>query len=113
MLMTAFNISMLTFTFVIAAYKAKGDPWALSFVVSIYAMLVLLFWCLNTSDRVPHDSKAKKMYHVAVWSLGAVLNIMFSYKVSNVLPFAMVFIMWAMASLAIVVIFVVGFILRT
>ncbi|KAK1282789.1 hypothetical protein QJS10_CPB22g00783 [Acorus calamus] len=63
-------------------------------------MLVLLFWCLNASERVPHDSKAKKMYHVAVWSLGAALNIMFSYKVSNVLPFAMALIIWAMASLA-------------
>ncbi|KAK1259351.1 hypothetical protein QJS04_geneDACA021925 [Acorus gramineus] len=103
---------MLTFTFVVAAYKAKGDPWALSFVVSIYAMLVLLFWCLNASDRVPHDSKAKKMYHVAVWSLGVVLNIRFSYEVSNVFPFAMVLIIWAMASFATVTTFYAFFVGR-
>ncbi|KAK1259350.1 hypothetical protein QJS04_geneDACA021924 [Acorus gramineus] len=109
----AINILMLTFFSMIAAYRAKGDLWVITFVVSVYTMLVLLFWCLNASKMVPEDSKAKKTYRVRIWSLGALLNIMFSYKVFTILPLAMAFIIWvAMASLAILTTFYAFFVCK-
>ncbi|KAK1259353.1 hypothetical protein QJS04_geneDACA021923 [Acorus gramineus] len=109
----AFNILILTFSSIIAAYRAKGDLWTISFVVSVYTMLVLLFWCLQASMKVPADSNnVKKMYHVLIWSLGALLNIMLSYKVCSILPFAMALIIWAMACFSVVSTFYAFFVCK-
>ncbi|KAK1282792.1 hypothetical protein QJS10_CPB22g00780 [Acorus calamus] len=99
-----FCFFILTFNYIAAIRRATGDIWNITFIVSTYSLLVLLFYCLHAYERFSNGlkKKKKKRYTAFIWSLGAMLNFMFAYKVSTVMPWEMSLGVWVMASLSIV-----------
>lgn len=105
----------LTINCVQAVYQARGDPWSVSFVVSAYSALVLLFWCLRQLERLPRDGTSRlgeQRLKLAVWMLAMLLNAMFSYRVAAMMPPAFAVVIWAVAGFTTVAAFYAFFIYR-
>eukprot|EP00268_Persea_americana_P004772 TRINITY_DN11542_c1_g1_i1.p1 TRINITY_DN11542_c1_g1~~TRINITY_DN11542_c1_g1_i1.p1 ORF type:complete len:196 (-),score=7.70 TRINITY_DN11542_c1_g1_i1:548-1135(-) len=96
--MPCLGIGILTVSTIFSAIRARHDLPTLSFVISIYVFLMLLFWCLHLHDRSPHDTKRKERLKVPIWLFATILNVLFAYRVSTILPLSLDFLVWAMAA---------------
>ncbi|KAJ8464822.1 hypothetical protein OPV22_027374 [Ensete ventricosum] len=70
------------------AYRSRGDPSALSFVVFIYVAMMLLFICLRRLEMLaPQDPpEHKKRTLAAIWVLATVLSLVFAWRVAEIAP---------------------------
>ncbi|TVT96969.1 hypothetical protein EJB05_57805, partial [Eragrostis curvula] len=99
-LMGAASLVLVTYNFAIAAWLARRDPGELAFVAGAYAALAALFLCLRRVERLTPDSPTaeRRRLHFAVWALSAGLSCAFAYRVSLLMPAALVVIIWCMTS---------------
>ncbi|XXG82473.1 hypothetical protein AAC387_Pa10g0412 [Persea americana] len=93
--MPCLGIGILTVSTIFSAIRARHDLPTLSFVISIYVFLMLLFWCLHLHDRSPHDTKRKERLKVPIWLFATILNVLFAYRVSTILPLSLDFLIMA------------------
>ncbi|KAL5983098.1 hypothetical protein ACLOJK_017179 [Asimina triloba] len=94
-----YSILFLTTNTLAAAIRARDDPSLVAFVVSIYAFLLLLFWCVRAFDRLPYESRARERLKVPIWLLGSALNLMFAQRVTLVVTAnAMAWLVWSLAA---------------
>lgn len=91
-----------------SAWLARGDPWDLAFIAGAGAVLATLFWCLRQAERLTPGSPAVERWRLqaAVWFLSTVLSCAFAYRVSLVMPPALVVLIWSMTSLIVLAGFV-------
>lgn len=96
-------MSLLACSFTRAAWRARGDPWDLAFIAGAGAVLAALFWCLQLAERLTPDSPPaeRRRLQVGVWSLSTVLSCAFAYRVSLVMPPALVAVVWGVTSLVV------------
>ncbi|CAD6272668.1 unnamed protein product [Miscanthus lutarioriparius] len=92
--------------------RPRGD---LAFVVFTYADLAALFWCARRVERlaaaaassspglVRERDERRRRLQVAVWVLSTALSCAFAYRVSLIMPPALVLVVWAMASSVVLV----------
>ncbi|XP_072148381.1 uncharacterized protein [Setaria viridis] len=80
----------------------------LAFIAGVGAVLAALFWCLRQAERLTPGSPAVERWRLkaAVWFLSTVLSCAFAYRVSLVMPPALVVLIWCMTSLVVLVGFV-------
>jgi hypothetical protein len=92
--------------------RPRGD---LAFVAFVYADLAALFWCTRRAELLAataaappsspgtvQDDRSRRL-QVAVWVLSTALSCSFAYRVSLILPPALVLVVWAMASSVVLV----------
>jgi hypothetical protein len=85
----------------------------LAFVAFAYADLAALFWCVCRVERlaaaapgsgtVRDERRRRRRLQVAVWVLSTALSCAFAYRVSLIMPLALVLVVWAMASSVVLV----------
>ncbi|KAJ8649571.1 hypothetical protein MRB53_002594 [Persea americana] len=90
-------ILILTVTSVFSVIRARHDVPTLAFIISMYVCLVLLFYCLYVHDTLPANSQQKEKMRVPIWFLATILNVLFAYRVSTMLPLTLDCLVWAMA----------------
>uniref|UniRef100_A0A0D9WDH1 Uncharacterized protein n=1 Tax=Leersia perrieri TaxID=77586 RepID=A0A0D9WDH1_9ORYZ len=109
-----------------AAYRARGAPWDLAFVLFSYTALALLFLCLSLYERLPQppppeqgeedDTTARRRRRrlkMAVWALSTALSVAFAWRVAAVMPSpALKAVIWGMTSTVSVAGFFVLFVYR-
>lgn len=78
-------LTLLTLDSILAAFRARGDARAMSFVLCSYGVLLLLYRCIRGFDSVPR--RRKRELSVVVWVLGMFLTVMLSYRMSFNMPF--------------------------
>ncbi|TVU17163.1 hypothetical protein EJB05_33179, partial [Eragrostis curvula] len=96
----AASLALATYSFVIAAWRARCDPGDVAFVAGSYAALLALFLCLRRVERLTPDSPAaeRRRLHFAVWALCTELSCAFAYRVSLLMPAALVVAIWCMTA---------------
>lgn len=92
----AAGFAYLTFSSGMALHRCWPDPGDVAFVVSAYADLLLLFWCLRRYERAEPGSSVREWLKLAVWLLTSALTLLFSYKVAAVMPAAVAAVVWVM-----------------
>ncbi|CAD6334451.1 unnamed protein product [Miscanthus lutarioriparius] len=85
----------------------------LAFVAFAYADLAALFWCARRVERltaaapspgpVRERDERRRRLQVAVWVLSTALSCAFAYRVSLIMPPALVLLVWAMASFVVLI----------
>uniref|UniRef100_A0A0D9WRG3 Uncharacterized protein n=1 Tax=Leersia perrieri TaxID=77586 RepID=A0A0D9WRG3_9ORYZ len=86
--LTALGFAFLTFNSAMAMYRSDGD---VSFVATSYIDLLLPFVCLCLLDKSPSGgSPAKGNFKAVVWVLMTLLTIVFSYKITPIMPLQLV-----------------------
>ncbi|TVU17161.1 hypothetical protein EJB05_33177, partial [Eragrostis curvula] len=93
--------ALATYSFTIAAWRARQDTGDVAFVAGAYAALATLFVCLRRAERLTPDSPAaeRRQLHFAVWALSTALSCAFAYRVSLVMQLAeLVVVIWCMTS---------------
>lgn len=96
---TAAAIVFLTVNAILGAIRARHDFWTMSFIISVYVLLMLLYWCLHIGEKLPEDSKERERLRVPVWLLATTLNLMFAYRVSFMLSLGFSLFVWTLALL--------------
>ncbi|CAA6672772.1 unnamed protein product [Spirodela intermedia] len=76
---------LLTLDSILAAFRARGDARAMSFVLCSYGVLLLFYRCIRGFDSVPR--RRKRELYVVVWVLGMFLTVVLSYRMSFMMPF--------------------------
>ncbi|TVU17175.1 hypothetical protein EJB05_33192, partial [Eragrostis curvula] len=99
-LMCAASLGLTTYSFAVAAWRARHHPGDVAFVVGAYVALAALFLCLRRVERLTPDSPAadRRRLHVMVWALSTSLSCAFAYRVSLIMPAALVVVIWSMTS---------------
>jgi Family of unknown function (DUF6490) len=92
------GLSFLTYNSAMAIYKSKDDSYAVSFVLTAYLSLLLLFWCLRSIERAGPNAPQRNRLKAYVWSLCTLLTGMFSYKVAAIMPWPVDLVVWGLAS---------------
>ncbi|RRT79345.1 hypothetical protein B296_00005961 [Ensete ventricosum] len=93
---------LLTVNTLLALHRSRDDPWNAAFVVTSYADLISLFYCLRLFERTPEAAvRTRRNLKKAVWCLSALLVAMFSYRVAAVMPPVVAVIVWCMAGLTV------------
>jgi hypothetical protein len=89
-----------TCTFTVTAWRARHDPGKLAFILGPYAALSGLLLCLHRAESLTPDSPLaeRRRLHFAVWALSAALSCAFAYRVSMLMPAALVVLVWCMTS---------------
>jgi hypothetical protein len=101
----------LACSLVLTTQQVHDRPWDLAFVAFAYADLAALFWCARRVERLaaaPWSSPGpvrdeRRRLQVAAWVLSTALSCAFAYRVSLILPPALVLVVWAMASFVVLV----------
>ncbi|CAA7408813.1 unnamed protein product [Spirodela intermedia] len=101
-------LGFLTYTSVVATYRARSDPWTAAFVVSAYAILMLFFWCVGSYEEAPPERKGR--LKIVIWVLATILIILFPFKLSSTMPFAFATVIWSLGGITIAIIFYLFFI---
>ncbi|XXG42469.1 hypothetical protein AAC387_Pa01g2741 [Persea americana] len=110
--MPLLGILILTVTSVFSVIRARHDVPTLAFIISMYVFLMLLFYCLHLHDTLPENSHQKERLRVPIWLLATILNVLFAYRVSTMLPLSLDCLVWAMAGSTSVLGFYVFFIYK-
>lgn len=92
----AAGFAYLTFSSGMALHRCWPDRGDVAFVVSAYADLLLLFWCLRRYERAEPGSSLREWLKLAVWLLTSALTLLFSFKVAAVMPAAVAAVVWVM-----------------
>ncbi|RLN13675.1 hypothetical protein C2845_PM09G16920 [Panicum miliaceum] len=95
--LTALGFAFLTFNSGMAIYRSQRDPGSVAFVVVSHLDLVLLFACLRIFERTPRESPRRKWLKACVWGLTTMLTVMFSHKVTAIMPPLVALVDWTMA----------------
>ncbi|RLN09785.1 uncharacterized protein C2845_PM11G01390 [Panicum miliaceum] len=105
--LTPLGFILVTFNSGIALYRSQDDPWATYFVCFSYVTTLLLSYLHNKMERASHPTNSRRIRSVraSVWTLTALLAIMFSYKAAAVLPLPMAAVVWVMSAAAVVGVF--------
>ncbi|CAN6353955.1 unnamed protein product [Urochloa humidicola] len=100
LIMRVAAVVLLAWSFARSAWRARGDPRDLAFVAGSGAVLAALLWCLRLAERLTPGSPAalRRRLQAAVWFLSTVLSCAFAYRVSLVMPAALVIIVWCMTA---------------
>lgn len=96
--LTTLVFAFLTFNSGMAIYRSNGDAGSIFFVVFSYFDLVALVACLRIYKDLDYHSPHRQTIKAAVWTLTALLTVMFSYKVAEIMPLAVKIVVWAMAA---------------
>ncbi|CAN6179384.1 unnamed protein product [Urochloa humidicola] len=94
--LTVLGLGFLTCNSVLAAYRSRGDPGSLAFVLAAYAALLLLLHFLRRLERAPAAGRGRSK--AAVWALSTLLTVMFASRVAPLMPPPVGFAVWAMAA---------------
>ncbi|KAJ0959935.1 hypothetical protein J5N97_000300 [Dioscorea zingiberensis] len=86
----------LTINSIIAVYRSINDPWTVMFVVTAYANAVLLVYYMRNIEKTPEMKRGVRM-KATVWTLASTLTVLFTYRVSIMLPVFLAIIVWLMA----------------
>lgn len=97
-LLVKLGVSVLTFNSAAAAYKSRGDPASLAFVVAAYTALLLLLHSLRRFERVPPAGRGRARAKAAVWALTTLLTAMFAARVASLVPSLVGAAVWAAAA---------------
>ncbi|KAJ0959933.1 hypothetical protein J5N97_000298 [Dioscorea zingiberensis] len=87
----------LTINSIIAVYRSINDPWTVMFIVTAYANVVLLVYYMRNIEKMPEMKRPVRM-KATVWTLASTLTVLFTYRVSIMLPLFLAIIVWLMAS---------------
>ncbi|KAG9442293.1 hypothetical protein H6P81_018147 [Aristolochia fimbriata] len=90
-------LAFLTVNTLVSLVRARNDLPAAAFVVSVYAVLMLLYWCLHAVEKMPEDSPRRERLKLPVWALATTLNFLFAYRVSAMLPATLGWLVWGLA----------------
>ncbi|CAN6208740.1 unnamed protein product [Urochloa humidicola] len=83
---TCFGFLLLTANSIMAIKRSRGDPGAITFVVALYASLLLLFYCLRRFKASPPGSAARDRAKLGVCLTTMLLTAMFSWRVAAMMP---------------------------
>ncbi|KAJ0988039.1 hypothetical protein J5N97_006395 [Dioscorea zingiberensis] len=86
----------LTINSIIAVYRSINDPWTVMFIVTAYANAVLLVYYMRNIEKTPEMKRPVRM-KATVWTLASTLTVLFTYRVSIMLPVFLAIIVWLMA----------------
>ncbi|EAZ30904.1 hypothetical protein OsJ_14981 [Oryza sativa Japonica Group] len=81
---------------------SHGDIAGIAFVATSYLSLLLLFWCLQQYERAPANSPAKSRSKAGVWFSSSLLTVVFSWRVSALMPWPVAAAVWLMAASTVV-----------
>ncbi|GJN35862.1 hypothetical protein PR202_gb24675 [Eleusine coracana subsp. coracana] len=93
-------LALVTYIFAAAAWRARREPWDMAFVFFAYTALTGLLLCLRRAEKLTPDSPAaeRRRLQAAVWALSAALSCAFAYRISLLMPAALVAVVWCMTS---------------
>ncbi|CAL5050968.1 unnamed protein product [Urochloa decumbens] len=94
--LTKLGVGLLTCNSLAAAYRSRGDPGSVVFVLVAYAVLLLLLHSLRRFERAPAADRGR--IKAAVWGLSTLLTVMFSSRVAPLMPPPVGVVVWAMAA---------------
>ncbi|KAK1280846.1 hypothetical protein QJS04_geneDACA018543 [Acorus gramineus] len=83
---------------IIAAYRSRDDIPTVLFIVISNAVIFSLLWSIHAHERALRGSTQKKWYKIFIWSLAALLNVGFAWKVTQVLPLLMSSVLWVLVA---------------
>uniref|UniRef100_A0A0E0L7T0 Uncharacterized protein n=1 Tax=Oryza punctata TaxID=4537 RepID=A0A0E0L7T0_ORYPU len=92
------GFGFLTVNSLLAINRSHGDITGIAFVATSYLSLLLLFWCLQQHERAPANSPAISRYKAGVWLSTALLAVVFSWRVSELMPWPVAVVIWLMAA---------------
>ncbi|XP_020099212.1 uncharacterized protein LOC109717733 [Ananas comosus] len=95
------GLIFLGFNTAVAVYRARDNPWLVSFVVLSFLDLLLLFYCLHLHEAAPRNSPRRRHLRTAVWFLASFLTVMFSYRVAAMMPLPVAVLVWGAAALTV------------
>ncbi|TVU01005.1 hypothetical protein EJB05_53550, partial [Eragrostis curvula] len=95
---TSLGFLLLTGNSIIAIRKSRGDAAATIFVITSYACLVLLFYCLRLFEAAAPGSASKDRARLGVWLTTTLLTAIFSWRVAALMPWAVAAGIWFMAA---------------
>ncbi|CAA7391753.1 unnamed protein product [Spirodela intermedia] len=101
-------LGFLTYTSLVATYRARSDPWTAAFVVSAYAILMLFFWCVGSYEAAPPERRGR--LRIIIFVLSTILIILFPFKLSSTMSFAFAAVIWSLGGITIAIIFYLFFI---
>ncbi|KAJ1685470.1 hypothetical protein LUZ63_016860 [Rhynchospora breviuscula] len=95
---------LLAYNAVLAIYRSRENCWDMAFVISCYAELILLFWCLKKYEYLGADAPLEHKYRlkVVVWILTTLLTVTFAWRVSQIMPLCLKIVVWGMSGSVIV-----------
>uniref|UniRef100_A0A0E0FHV2 Uncharacterized protein n=1 Tax=Oryza nivara TaxID=4536 RepID=A0A0E0FHV2_ORYNI len=96
------GFGFLTLNSLLAIYRSHGDIAGITFVATSYLSLLLLFWCLQQYKRAPANSPAKSRSKAGVWFSSSLLTVVFSWRVSALMPWPVAAAVWLMAASTVV-----------
>ncbi|TVT97340.1 hypothetical protein EJB05_57408, partial [Eragrostis curvula] len=94
--LTKLGLGALTCNSAIAAYRSRGDPASVAFVLGAYAALLLLLRSLREFERTRAEDRGR--VKAAVWALSTLLTAMFAAKVAPLMPPLVGVAVWVMAA---------------
>ncbi|CAL5044624.1 unnamed protein product [Urochloa decumbens] len=94
--LTKLGVGALTCNSFLAAYRSRGDPSSLAFVLVAYVTLLLLLHSLRRFERAPPADRGRSK--AAVWVLSTLLTVMFASRVAPLMPPPVGVVVWAMAA---------------
>ncbi|CAN6215134.1 unnamed protein product [Urochloa humidicola] len=95
-LLTKLGVGALTCNSFLAAYRSRGDPSSVAFVLIAYAALLLLLHSLRKFERAPQADRGR--IKAEVWGLSTLLTVMFASRVAPLMPPPVGVVVWAMAA---------------
>eukprot|EP00268_Persea_americana_P020761 TRINITY_DN20833_c0_g1_i1.p1 TRINITY_DN20833_c0_g1~~TRINITY_DN20833_c0_g1_i1.p1 ORF type:complete len:164 (-),score=11.38 TRINITY_DN20833_c0_g1_i1:138-569(-) len=110
---TFFTIAVgyLIFNTVSAIVRIRQDMVAVTFTISFFVFLMILFWSVSVFQKLPQDSKQRERLKIPIWILATALNLLFAYRVWTIVPPGMIlgWLVWGMAGTASLVTFYFSF----
>ncbi|XP_074587831.1 uncharacterized protein LOC141843677 [Curcuma longa] len=94
--MNYLSFAFLTYNYGAAVYRSKHDFYAVTFIMTSYLDLLLLFWCLRKFETSAEENRRR--LRAAVWVMGTLLTVMFSVNVAAVMPWPVSMAVYGMAA---------------
>ncbi|GJN35864.1 hypothetical protein PR202_gb24677 [Eleusine coracana subsp. coracana] len=95
----ALAFAAVTYSFAVTAWQARHDQGDAAFVVVAYAALIALLLLRRAEQLTPASPAGeRRRLQAAVWALSTVLSCAFAYRVSLLMPAALVVLVWCMTS---------------
>lgn len=105
-------VGFFMFNTVGAIVRIRQDIVAVTFTLSLFVLLMILFWCLSVFEKLPRGSKKKERLKLPIWVLSTTLNLLFAYRVWTIIipNMALGWLVWGMAGTTCLITFYVFFI---